>query len=82
VEAAVADHFAKSKIALDNEKIQECIQNCKGVVMMAYPMGLPDWVSLCVCVCVFVCVCLCVCGCVGVCACIIFWVCVCVCVCV
>jgi hypothetical protein len=45
VEAAVADHFAKSKIALDNDKIQECIQNCKGVVMMAYPMGLPDWVS-------------------------------------
>lgn len=42
-EAAVSDALAKKRTALDRAKIEECIQNIKGAVMMAYPMGLPVW---------------------------------------
>jgi hypothetical protein len=42
-EVSVSNELAKRRMATDMEKIQECIQNIKGAVMMAYPMGLPDW---------------------------------------
>jgi hypothetical protein len=42
-EAAVAEELAKRRTPIDMEKVSECIQNIKGAVMMAYPMGLPAW---------------------------------------
>lgn len=43
VEASVSNDHAKRRNPLDMDKIEELILNCKGAVMMAYPMGLPDW---------------------------------------
>jgi archaellum component FlaC len=33
----------QKKIALTIEEINEKINNVRGAVMMAYPMGLPEW---------------------------------------
>jgi hypothetical protein len=41
--AAVDDAIVKKREAYDVKKIEECIQNIKGAVMMGYPMGLPEW---------------------------------------
>lgn len=45
-EMAVSNEHAKRRNALDIAKINECLMNVKGAVMMAYPMGLPEWDSV------------------------------------
>jgi hypothetical protein len=42
-EAAVSNELAKRRVATDVAAIKEALQNIKGAVMMAYPMGLPEW---------------------------------------
>lgn len=42
-EASVAESLAKSRTSIDVPKVKEYVQNIKGAVMMAYPMGLPEW---------------------------------------
>lgn len=42
-EAAVSNEHAKRRNPLDLDKIKELLMNIKGAVMMAYPMGLPEW---------------------------------------
>jgi len=42
-EESVSNAHAKLRKPLDEDRIKECIQNIKGAVMMAYPMGLPEW---------------------------------------
>jgi hypothetical protein len=42
-EMAVSNELAKRRQPTDMAKIQECVMNIKGAVMMAYPMGLPEW---------------------------------------
>jgi len=43
MEAAVSSDLGKRRICIDVDKVQEMIMNVKGSVMMAYPMGLPEW---------------------------------------
>lgn len=42
-EELVSDQLAKRRNCIDVAKVHEAIQNIKGAVMMAYPMGLPEW---------------------------------------
>lgn len=41
--AVVSKELAANRKVMSIEAIQEAIQNVKGAVMMAYPMGLPEW---------------------------------------
>jgi hypothetical protein len=45
-EQLVSNELAKRRLATDLSKVNEAIQNIKGAVMMAYPMGLPKWDSV------------------------------------
>lgn len=42
-ESSVSNDHAKRRALLDVDKINELVMNIKGSVMMAYPMGLPEW---------------------------------------
>jgi len=45
-EAAISNEHAKRRTPLDFDKIKEHLMEIKGAVMMAYPMGLPEWDSV------------------------------------
>jgi len=41
--AVVSKELAANRKLISMEAIEEAMQNVKGAVMMAYPMGLPEW---------------------------------------
>lgn len=42
-ESVIKDTLVKRKIATTKEMLQEKLDNIRGAVTMAYPMGLPEW---------------------------------------
>jgi hypothetical protein len=48
-EDALSPNLVKQRVAVSMEMLEDKLNNCRGAVMMAYPMGLPAWdpVALC-----------------------------------
>jgi cilia- and flagella-associated protein 298 len=42
-EQVIGNHLSKRRLATTKEMLQEKLDNIRGVVTMAYPMGLPEW---------------------------------------
>lgn len=39
----IADSQVQKRVCLTKEAVKDCIDNIRGAVVMAYPMGLPEW---------------------------------------
>mmetsp|Transcript_14422 Transcript_14422/g.17140 ORF Transcript_14422/g.17140 Transcript_14422/m.17140 type:complete len:204 (+) Transcript_14422:62-673(+) len=49
VEDVLSPNLVKQRVAISMEMLNDKLANCRGAVMMSYPMGLPAWdpVALC-----------------------------------